>query len=70
LEGLIKTRRNFILDSLCPNRDSNQALSRYKSEALPFGATCSVYEGDKIKENEIGYVECMGRMRNACKLPV
>jgi hypothetical protein len=67
----MKTRRNSIQDSLCPEQDSNQAIFEYKSEAVPFGATFLVYEGNNIKENDVvGYVEYICRMRKACKLSV
>jgi hypothetical protein len=67
----MKTRRNYIQDRLCPDQDSNLAIFEYKSGAIPFGATFLVYEGNNIKENEVAeYVECIGRMRNACKLSV
>jgi hypothetical protein len=67
----MKTRRNLIRDSLCPDQDSNQAIFEYKSEAVPFRAIFLVYEGNNIKENEVaGYVESIGRMKNACKLSV
>jgi hypothetical protein len=56
---------------LCPKQDSNQAIFEYKSEVVLFGPTFLVYEGNNIKENEVaGYVQCIGRMRNAFKLSV
>jgi hypothetical protein len=40
VEGLRKGTKNLSQDSQCPSRDSNLALSEYKSEELPLVEAC------------------------------